>query len=91
MENKNIIDFSPFESVEDFKFSLIHGREIEIYWNDIHYSIFHEKDNLYTFLEADKLETEVGFNSIDELLEFAIQGQPLKDIVTEVEILHRNI
>ncbi len=37
MHNENIIDFSPFESIDDFKFSLIKGREIEFHWNGTDY------------------------------------------------------
>lgn len=89
--DKNYISFSNFESVSDFILSLNHGREIEFCWKGVYYGAFHEEDNVYSVNESDKPETEVVFNSVNELMDFVIQGQPLKDIITRVEVCWRNI
>lgn len=93
MENKNIIGYTPFESIEDFKFSLIHGREIEFRWNNVDYGVFHEGEGKesFFFCEANKDNEGTYFETIDELLGFAIQGQALKEIITQVEVYWRNL
>ncbi|MBQ8767893.1 MAG: hypothetical protein IJZ16_13940 [Clostridia bacterium] len=93
MENKNIIGCTPFESIEDFKFSLIHGREIEFRWNNVDYGVFYEGEGKesFFFCEANKDNEGTYFETIAELLEFTIQGQALKEIITQVEVYWRNI
>ena len=36
-------------------------------------------------------ETEIEFSNIDELLGTDVQGKSLCEIITEVEVLHRNV
>ena len=91
MEDENYIGFSSFESVEDFLFSLTHGREIMFCYKRVDYSAFRESDNLYTVLESGKLDTIIHYESEFEVLDFIIQNKPLKEIITQVEVLHRNI
>ena len=93
MKNDNIIDCTPFDSIEDFKFSLIYGREIEFRWNNVDYGVFHEGEGkeAFFFCEANKDNEGTYFETIDELLKFTIQGQALKEIITQVEVCWRNI
>lgn len=93
MHNENIIDFSPFESIDDFKFSLTYGREIEFNWNGTDYSVFHEGEGRESFFICEAYKDEQGkhFETIDELLDYTIQGQPLRDFITQVVVWHRNL
>lgn len=54
--NKIIPSSDRFESISDFKFSLIHGREIEFEWNGREYAAFHEgeDDTAFFICEAYK-------------------------------------
>lgn len=82
-----------FESISDFKQALIWGREIEFEWNGIRYAAFHEgKDDKTFFLcEAYKDNDGVYFASAENMLDFIIDGQKLRDIVTDVFVWSRNI
>ncbi len=93
MHNENIIDFSPFESIDDFKFSLTNGREIEFNWNGTDYGVFHEGERKESFFICEAYKDEQGkyFETIDELLDYTIQGQPLRDFITQVVVWHRNL
>lgn len=93
MHNENIIDFSPFESIDDFKLSLIKGREIEFHWNGTDYGVFHEGEGKEAFFicESNKSEQGIYFETVDELLNHIIQGQQLRDFITQAEVWHRNV
>lgn len=92
---KTYIDgYDKFENIDDFKFSLIHGREIIIEWADIEYTILNEGENndRFSVCEANKPETEIIFNSVDELLECTLKaGKKLKDIITQAQVNWRNL
>ncbi|MBQ9552564.1 MAG: DUF4417 domain-containing protein [Clostridia bacterium] len=88
----NIIGSDKFESVDEFKYSLLWGREIIIEWAGIEYTILKEGDNddAFTICEAYKPETEKVFKKVDELLDFTLEtGEVLKDIVTRAEVIWR--
>lgn len=93
MKNQTIHGFTKFESISDFKFSLIHGREIEFRWNGVDYGVFHEGvgDKSFLLCESYKKDTDAYFHSADELLDFVIQGKKLREIITNIEVLWRNL
>lgn len=93
MKNQTIHGFAQFESISDFKFSLIHGREIEFRWNGVDYGAFHEGvgDKSFLLCESYKKNTDAYFHSADELLDFVIQGKKLREIITNIEVLWRNL
>lgn len=81
-----------FESVNDFTEALLYGREILFKWNDIEYGIFYIGNDEDEFSICVKgTDNEKIFNKLDDLLNCEIQGQLLKDIVTQVDILLRNV
>ena len=68
----------------------MYGKEIEFAYNNKEYGVFYDGER-YTFNEANKAETEIEFCSVDELLDVDVQGVPLREIITEVEVTWRNI
>lgn len=82
-----------FESVSDFKFALINGGEIEFEWNGISYGAFREGENedIFFLCEAYKNDDGVFFKTVDELLDYVIDGRPLREFVTEVTVNWRNV
>lgn len=89
-----VIDqFENFKSISDFKFSLIHGREIEFQWNGKDYGVFHEgeDDQAFCLGEAYKDDTIQYFKSADALLDAEIEGRRLRDIVTQIKVWFRNL
>ena len=91
MSRKGYIEFSKYVSIEDFRNSLLYGKEIVFSYNNKEYGVFCEGKSLFTFNEANKPETEIEFSNIDELLGTDVQGKSLCEIITEVEVLHRNV
>ena len=92
----NTLNFSNddrFESISDFKYALICGREVEFEWNGIKYGAFHEGegDKEFFLCEAYKDDDGVFFKSADDLLDFEIQGVPLRKIITDVIVWNRNL
>ena len=93
-KNDHILEYPKYKSINDFKESLIYGREIVIKWNEIEYSIEYENDSMndFSICEANKPKTEVHFKSINELLNSKLNSSTcLKDVITEAEITWRNI
>lgn len=92
-KNEHILEYPNYDDIDDFKESLINGREIEIRWQGIDYTIEYEGDclNDFSISEAYKPQTEKHFNTIDELLNFKVLDKSLRDIITKAEIMWRNI
>lgn len=93
-KNDHILEYPKYKSINDFKESLIYGREIVIKWNEIEYSIEYENDSMndFSICEANKPKTEVHFKSINELLNSKLNSSTyLKDVIAEAEITWRNI
>ena len=93
--SKNVIFISGhdnFESLSDFKQSLIHGREIEFEWNNIDYWLFYDGDNEKGFsLCEDGKENSITLNTVEDVLNCEIQGVPLRKIITDVIVWYRNL
>lgn len=93
-KNSNYIGTTPFEDIDDFKISLLRGREIQFIWNDIEYGVFHDYDSgekAFFICEAHKDDVGTYLSTLDEVLNFKIQNQPLKDIITKVDVCWRSI
>lgn len=93
-KNEHILTYPKYESINEFTESLIDGREIEIEWNGVHYTIEYEGEaqNNFSICEAYKPETEKHFNSVEKLLDYKIKsGECLKDIILKAEIKWRNL
>lgn len=94
MINKNTLKYPNFSNIEQFKESLLYGREIEILWNKTNYTIEYENNSLsdFSICEACAPETEKHFGSINELLNFSLKtGEKLKDIILKCEVQWRNL
>ena len=93
-KNDHILEYPQYKDVNEFKESLIHGREIVIKWNNVEYSIECENNTIsdFSICEENRTETEVHFKSVDELLNSKLNSDIyLKDIITKAEINWRNI
>ena len=93
-KNNNYVSEYSFEDIDDFIFSLLHGRDIQFIWNDIEYGVFHDYDSgekAFFICEAHKDDVGTYLSTLDEVLNFKIQNQPLKDIITKVDVCNRNL
>ena len=79
-----------FKTISDFKWAMEYNSEVAFEWNGKDYSITHP-DGVISICEAYKRETEKCYNSPDEALEYVIDGQRLREIITKVTVWDRTI
>ena len=76
-----------FKTISEFKNSLLNGGEIVIVWNDVEYGIFREQNRF--FIGHDTPDTNVYYDSPDELLECQVGDDRLRDVITKVVVIDR--
>lgn len=74
-----------FKTISDFKFAMKYRSELAFEWNGKDYSITH-LDEVISICESHKPETEKYYDSPDEALEYVIDGQKLREIITKVTV-----
>ena len=79
-----------FKAISDFKMCMNRGGEVEFEWNNRYYSITHP-DGLIYIGEEYKEETAKEYKTVDEALEHVIDGQKLREIITQVKVWDRTI
>lgn len=75
-----------FKTIGEFKDSLRRGGEIVIEWNGVQYGIFCNGEKFYIVTAS--MQTTY-FNTPDELLEFMVGDDRLRNIITQVEVTDR--
>ena len=90
MSEEERLEESRFKTIEDFKWAVGNGAEVEFEWNDKVYGIAHPNGTISVY-EYYKPETELVCNTPDEALEYIIDGQKLRDIITKVKVWDRTI
>ena len=79
-----------FKTVEEFKWAVDHGSEIVFEWKDKGYVIGHP-DGLIYICEAYTEKNAKEYQTVDEALEYMIDGQKLREVITKVEVFDRTI
>ncbi|WP_040195474.1 hypothetical protein [Candidatus Soleaferrea massiliensis] len=89
-----------FTSISDFKWCIDCGGEVVFIWKDKTYGItpklkkspYSPAQMLISQIEVENMEqTEKWCDTADELLEYTIDGDRLRDIITKVHVLDRTI
>ena len=78
-----------FKTISEFKNSLVNGGEIVIEWNDVEYGIFRDQNRF--FIGHDTPDTNVYYDSPDELLEYRVGNDRLRDVITKVIVIDRTL
>ncbi len=78
-----------FESEKDFRFCMECGGEVEFVWKNKTYDIVHDPDGVVIY-EAHSPD-ESKYKTTDELLEHFIGSDKLKEIITKIDVIVRNI
>ncbi|MBQ6818076.1 MAG: DUF4417 domain-containing protein [Clostridia bacterium] len=100
LKMENVTQFSNFDNLSDFKWSLECGGEIEFEWNGKRFGIFKYMKKTPSSPEqiligpSDITENEypvVYADTIDEVLNYTIDGHILRDIIDQIDVLWRNI
>lgn len=78
-----------FKTISEFKECLIRGGEVEFRWNGKDYSIGgYDK---YVICASNQEETEKICNTPDEILEYMVGEDRLRDVITQVTVIWRTI
>lgn len=81
-----------FETISEFKRSLRWGAEIEFVWNNITYGVVrYGTDNKMTIYQANRPDTEKVCDTADDVLEYMLGDDRLRDVVTKVQVVSRSI
>ena len=86
----NSIEENRFKTINEFKWCVNDGGEVEFIWNNITYTITHPEGKI-NISEANKPETENWCNSADEVLEYRVGKDRLRDVITKVTVTDRTI
>ena len=99
-EKQNVSENNRFESISDFKNCIRWGGEIEFVWKGKHYGVFSRLQKTPTspiqilisqLLIEDYQKTDKWCDTADEVLEYMVGGDRLRDVITEVEVLDRTV
>lgn len=90
MITSNSKDQDKFSTISEFKWCINDGGEVEFIWQGKTYDIS-RIDNKISICQALKQETEKLYDTTEELLEYLIGDNRLRDIITQVEVLYRTI
>lgn len=85
----NTIEQNRFTSISDFKWSINCGGEIEFKWNGVDYGAF--QINGKYMISWNNGKKEAQFNTVDELLDFVLGTDRMRDVITEITVLARTI
>lgn len=86
-----------FNTISAFKRCMKSGGEVEFMWNSKQYCAFGNLQKLDTskeqmcICEAYKPETEFWCNTVDEMLEYMVAGDKLRDVITKIKVIDRTI
>ena len=79
-----------FKTISDFKWAMEYNSEVEFEWNERVYSITHP-DGIISICEGNKYSEAKDYETADEALEYVIDGQRLREIITKVKVWSRTI
>lgn len=85
-KNNNFEEYA-FKSINEFKWCLYYGGEIQFEYNNVFYGIC-KLNNLYCLYEANKPDTVKKFSSIQDMLYFNIQN--LRNLLMNTVFLINN-
>ena len=86
------LNFDHFESISEFKFCMnCSGGEVEFRWHEKDYACTCIPDGRMCISEANEQETALFSNDIEEILDYLIDGQKLREIIKDIEVLFRSI
>lgn len=79
-----------FKTISDFKECLIRGGEVVFSWTGTTYAVSSYAGK-FAISEAYKQETEWLCDTVDELLEYVVGTDRLRDVITQVKVWERTI
>lgn len=102
----NSFEENRFETISDFKCCMSYRGEVEFEWKGKQYTIVHvndhivvsrccyEKDGRYYHTDTHHEHTEedeLWADTADEILEYRVSGDRLRDVITQVKVWSRTM
>lgn len=96
----NTLEENRFKSISDFKWCIDHGGEVEIEWRGRSYGIFSQlcrtpdsplQKMISEIAIDDPASTEKWCDTADEVLEYIVGDDRLRDVITQVTVWTRTI
>ena len=106
VSKRNSLEENRFKTISEFKWCVNHGGEVEFEWKGNQYTICHpegrinigagcyKKDGKYYNMNTDEeytSEDELWGDTADDILEFNVSGDKLRDVITQVTVWSRFI
>ncbi len=103
---RNSFEDNRFKTISEFKWCVNDGGEVEFEWKGDRYSITHpegrilicaggyEKEGKYYNMNTDaeySFDDEMWADNADEILDFNVNGDKLRDVITQVKVWSRSI
>ena len=79
-----------FKTISEFKWCMNSGGEIDFIWNGQEYGISHSKGKIISYLWNQPNTTQF-FDTTDDVLEYMVGSDRLRDVITQVTVLDRTI
>ena len=86
----NTLEDNRFETISDFKDCIVRGGEVEFLWKGKPYSITHP-DGKISICQGGHYSEAVDVDEADELLDYLLGEDTLRDVITQVEVIYRTI
>lgn len=94
-----ILSYTDFESISDFEWCMRCGGEVQFIWKGVKYCAFGNilRDGKRMMLICQSGTAEVNdrtakwCDNADEVLEYTVGGDRLRDVITKVEVFERTI
>lgn len=80
-----------FKTISEFKYCVSHGAEIVIEWDGVEYGIFWDYASKRHYIGHDSPETNIFYETPDELLEHRVGKDRLRDIITQAVVIDRTL
>ena len=90
MNGFNTEEDNRFKTISEFKEWMVRGGEVEFMWNGLHYSVTHYNDNI-SISHSRRQDTEMQRKTADEILEYMVGEDRLRDVITKVSVVDRTI
>ena len=86
----NTIEQNRFVTIADFKTCMRWHGETEFMWKGITYSVTHYNGNI-SISHSRRQDTEMQGKTADEILDYIVGEDRLRDVITQVTVLYRTI
>ena len=88
-------DANQFKTLSEFKSSMSRGGDVEFKWKGTNYtlsSVWPNEKMKFSIGPCTRVEKDCTvYDTVDELLEYKVGGDKLRDIITQAEIIDRTL